>query len=212
MVNTAFTLAVLPIAMVYMPFLFNVLLGAAPSQAAVAQAATWGGIILGSAAATHALRKRRPESLAAAGLLALGAHTLVTVGLLAARAALGTAGMSAACTAANAVAGAAGAFVIVPLYSLFHARTVEEFRGRFWGVEGALRTAAMCAGYFLAGALVQLVPLAAVFAATGVVLALAGAVVLRVRALPAHSDQRQNGGLAGEAAVLRSGKKACAGE
>jgi MFS family permease len=153
LVNTAFTLAVMPIAMVYIPYLFNVVLGAAPLQAAIPQAATWAGIIAGSTAAARLLRRQAPEKLIAGGLLALAAHTLLMVALLAARRLLGVVWMSAACTLGNAIAGAAGAFFIVPTYAVFHARGDEEFRGRFWGLEGSLRTAAMCAGFF-AGALV----------------------------------------------------------
>jgi hypothetical protein len=80
--------------------------------------------------------------------LALAAHTLLMVALLAARRLLGVVWMSAACTLGNAIAGAAGAFFIVPTYAVFHARGDEKFRGRFWGLEGSLRTAAMCAGFF----------------------------------------------------------------
>jgi hypothetical protein len=43
--------------------------------------------------------------------------------------------MSAARTLGNAIAGAAGAFFIVPVYALFHARSADEVRGRFWGQE-----------------------------------------------------------------------------
>jgi hypothetical protein len=79
--------------------------------------------------------------------------------LLAARRLLGVVWMSAACTLGNAIAGAAGAFFIVPTYAVFHARGAEEFRGRFWGLEGSLRTAAMCAGFFAGGLLAQRLPL-----------------------------------------------------
>ena len=85
LVNTAFTLAVLPIAMVYMPYLFNVILGAAPLQAAVPQAATWVGIIVGSGAAARLLRRRRADTLIAGGLLALAIHTFLMVALIGAR-------------------------------------------------------------------------------------------------------------------------------
>ena len=69
LVNTVFTLAVLPIAMVYMPWLFNVILGASPLQAAAAQAATWAGIAVGSAAAARLLPRRphRPPHRGRAG-------------------------------------------------------------------------------------------------------------------------------------------------
>lgn len=182
LVNTAFTFSVLPIAMVYMPYLFNVILGSSPAQSAFPQAAVWAGIIAGSAAAARLMKTRRSQALIAGGLAALAVHTLLMVALVGGRAMLGPQGMSIACTLANLVAGAAAAFFIVPLYSLFHARTTEEFRGRFWGLEGALRTAAMCAGYFVAGALAQRLPLGSVFAGTGVVLAVLSVIVMRLKA------------------------------
>lgn len=187
LVNTAFTLAVLPIAMVYIPYLFNVLLGAAPLQAAIPQAATWAGIIAGSAAAARLLRRRAPEKLIAGGLLTLAAHTLLMVALLAARRLLGASGMSAACTLGNAIAGAAGAFFIVPTYAVFHARGDEEFRGRFWGLEGSLRTAAMCAGFFAGGILAQRLPLEMIFTGTSAVLLALLLWVVRMR--PAEAPQ-----------------------
>ncbi len=181
LVNTAFTLAVMPIAMVYIPYLFNVVLGAAPLQAAIPQAATWAGIIAGSTAAARLLRRQAPEKLIAGGLLALAAHTLLMVGLLAARRVLGVVWMSAACTLGNAIAGAAGAFFIVPTYAVFHARGDEEFRGRFWGLEGSLRTAAMCAGFFTGGLLAQRLPLGLLFTATAAVLLVLWFWVARMR-------------------------------
>ena len=85
LVNTAFTLVALPIAMVYMPYLFNVILGASPVQAAFPQAATWAGIILGSAAAARLLRRHRPESVIAGGLLVLSRPHLLMAWLVGAQ-------------------------------------------------------------------------------------------------------------------------------
>ena len=186
LVNTAFTLAVMPIGMVYMPYLFNVILGSTPAQSAFPQASIWAGILAGSAGAARLMRRHRPGRLMAGALLVLAVHTLLMVALTSGWAALGTSAMSAACSVANAVAGAAAAFFIVPLYSLFHARADERFRGRFWGLEGALRTAAMCAGYFLAGSLAQRFPIWMVFAGVGTVLAVLCVTVIRVSAAAAN--------------------------
>jgi MFS family permease len=181
LVNTAFTFAVLPIALVYVPYLFNVVLGSSPVQSAFPQAAVWAGIIVGSAAAARLLPEHPPGTLIRAGLLALAVHTFLSAALVMwARVPLGALGMSIACTVMNLVAGAAGALFVVPTYSLFHARTSEQFRGRFWGLESAFRTAAMCAGFFAAGALAQRVPLAVVFVGVGAVLAGLSFAVLRL--------------------------------
>jgi MFS family permease len=184
LVNTVFTLAVMPIAMVYMPYLFNIVLGARPFAGALSQAATWAGIIAGSLLAARALRSRPPRPLIAGGLLALACHTIAVAALVGLGSRLGPAVLGAACTVGNLVAGAAGAFFIVPLYAFFHARAVESFRGRFWGLESATRTAAMCAGYFLAGLFVRCISLAAVLAGTGGVLLALCIPVLRLRMGP----------------------------
>jgi MFS family permease len=185
MLNTVFTLAVLPIAMVYMPYFFNVILGAVPLQAAVPQAATWLGIIIGSVVAARLMRRHRPETLIAAGLLVIAVTTILMVVLVGAKGLLGVSWMSAACALGNAIAGAGGALFIVPLYALFHARITEEFRGRFWGLESSLRTAAMCAGYFASGILAQRLWLGYIFAGTAGLLLLLFARVARMR--PARS-------------------------
>ncbi len=193
LVNTVFTLAVMPIALVYIPYLFNVLLGAAPLQAAIPQAATWAGIIAGSAAVARLLHRHPPEKLIAGGLLALATHTLLMVALFAARQRLGASWMSAACTLGNGIAGAAGAFFVVPAYALFHARCTEEFRGRFWGLESSLRTAAMCGGFFAGGLLAQRLPLGLIFAGTAAVLLVLFFQVARMRPLPQEAPLRPPG-------------------
>ena len=158
-------------------------------QAAFPQAAIWAGIILGppSPPGPCAAAVRRPSS--PAGLLALAAHTLLVVGLLGARGSPGGLGNERGLYGWERYRRAASAFFIVPLYALFHARTVDAFRGRFWGLEGALRTAAMCAGYFTAGALAQRLPLVAIFIAIGVVLCVLGVVVVRVHASPVVKER-----------------------
>jgi DHA3 family macrolide efflux protein-like MFS transporter len=181
MVNTVFTFAALPIAMVYIPYLFNVVLGGAPLQSAFPQAATWAGIIAGSFAAAGLLRRRKPETLIAGGLAALAFQTILVAGLLGVRQLLGPSWMSAACTLGNAIAGAAASFFVVPVYAVFHSRCRDEFRGRFWGLESALRTAAMCAGYFVAGLLAQRLPLTVVFAGTGTLMLCLSAWIFRLR-------------------------------
>jgi MFS family permease len=186
LINTVFTLAVLPIAMIYMPYLFNVILGATPLQAAIPQAATWVGIILGSMAAGRLMRRHRAQTLIGRGLLVLSANTLLVIVLFGFRGLLGASWMSAACTAANAIAGAAGAFFIVPLYALFHARSLDEFRGRFWGLESCLRTAAMCAGYFAAGVLAQRLGLGWILAATAAVMLVLFGWVTRLGRVSGH--------------------------
>jgi MFS family permease len=164
LINTAFSFVVLPIPMVYLPYFFNILLGASPLQAAFAQAGSWIGIILGSAVAGRMLRRHRTESLVAGGLLAISVTTFLFVLILWARKWLDLTWLSGICALSNTLAGASGAFFVVPLYAFFHARSREEFRGRFWGLEGSLRTAATCAGFFVAGILVQRLPLATIFA------------------------------------------------
>lgn len=164
LINAVFSFVVLPIPMVYLPYFFNVIVDAAPLQAALAQAGSWIGIIFGSVVAGRLLRSRRPESVIASGLLSISLTTFLFVFIIQTRHLLGTNLLTLICTLSNALAGGSGAFFIVPLYAFFHARSQDEFRGRFWGVEAALRTAATCGGFFVAGVLAHRLSLDTVFA------------------------------------------------
>lgn len=164
LINTAFSFIVLPIPMVLLRYFFNVVLGAAPVLAAFAQAGSWVGIILGSAVASRMLRRHRTETLIAGGLLAISASTFLFVLILWARKWFDLTWLSGICALTNILAGASGAFFVVPLYAFFHTRSREEFRGRFWGLEGSLRTAATCGGFLAAGILAQRFSLASIFA------------------------------------------------
>lgn len=164
LINTAFSFIVLPIPMVLLRYFFNVVLGAAPLLAAFAQAGSWVGIILGSAVASRMLRRHRTETLIAGGLLAISASTFLFVLILWARKWFDLTWLSGICALTNILAGASGGFFVVPLYAFFHTRSREEFRGRFWGLEGSLRTAATCGGFLAAGILAQRFSLASIFA------------------------------------------------
>ncbi len=170
LINTVFALVVLPIPIVYLPYFFNVVLGASPGQAAFAQAGIWVGVILGCAAAARVLRRHRAESIMAVGLLAISATTFILVPIFWARVLLSVRELSIICALSNAMAGASAAFFSVPLYALYHARGREEFRGRFWGFEVSLRTAATCGGFFMAGILAQRLPLGTIFGGTAVLM------------------------------------------
>jgi NhaP-type Na+/H+ or K+/H+ antiporter len=77
-----------------------------------------------------------------------------------------------ACLLCNVIAGISAGFYVVPLYSLYHARCREEFRGRFWGLENSLRTASTCGGFLIAGILAQRLPLSAIFTAAAAIMLL----------------------------------------
>jgi MFS family permease len=170
LVNTAFSFVALPIPMVYLPHFFKLELRASPLLAGFAQAGSWIGIVLGSLFAARLLRRRRPERLIGGGLLAISATTLLLLAIFWARTRLATGPLSAICALANLMAGAAGALFVVPVYAYFHERSRDELRGRFWGLEGALRTAATCCGYFAAGIAARSLSLDAIFALTAVLM------------------------------------------
>ncbi len=170
LINTVFSLVVLPIPTVYLPYFFNVILGATPGQAAFAQAGIWAGVILGSTVAVRVLRRHRAESIMAVGLLAISATTFVLVPIFWARVLLSVRELSIICALSNTLAGASAAFFSIPLYALYHTRGREEFRGRFWGFEVSLRTAATCGGFFTAGILAQRLSLGTIFGGTAVLM------------------------------------------
>lgn len=152
-INTIFNLVVLPIPMIYLPVIFNLYLGAEPRYAAFIQAGTWLGIITGTWVASLLLRKFKAQSVMTAGLVALSLATFSLTLTLRVILGLPLVVSSILLTVCNLVAGTSAGIFNVPIYTLYHAWGRDEMKGRFWGMEAALRTAATACGYIFAGIL-----------------------------------------------------------
>jgi hypothetical protein len=61
-------------------------------------------------------------------------------------------------------------FIFIPINVLFQRHTLDQYRGRFWGMQSSLTTAMMPLGYFIAGFLAQRVAMTVLFAGVAVIM------------------------------------------
>lgn len=175
-INAIFVLIALPVGLVLIPYYFNMMLRSTALQLAIPQSFVWFGMIVASIIVPFSMRRQSIPKLIGRGLIFMSACTLCGV-LLTLDIALQT--LSAeyiiiAWSAINLCCGISVNLFTIPLYTMFHQQTIDEFRGRFWGIENSIRTLALCCGYLLAGLLAQSVHLGFLFAAyAAIMLALA---------------------------------------
>jgi MFS transporter, DHA3 family, macrolide efflux protein len=164
LMNTMMNFVAIPIVLVYLPYLFNVVLVAAPIQLSLSQAAVWAGMILG-AFLIPVLRRHKLRSYVIVGLVVLGACSFPGILMLIPQyvPVMGNWGLCALWTVTGVCCGFAASLFVIPMYVFFQQRVPSVFRGRFWGAESSLRTFANCSGYVFAGFLAQSVPLGFIF-------------------------------------------------
>jgi DHA3 family macrolide efflux protein-like MFS transporter len=167
LMNTMFNVLAMPIVLVYVAYFFNVILQAAPFQLALPQAAVWIGMIVGSGLIPVFLHRYKLKQLIFWGLLIISVYTaLGTLTFIPyIRSSFTNWQISLFWTVGNMLCGMAASFFTIPMYVIFQKYTADAYRGRFWGLENALRTFAMCSGYFIAGFLAQRVWLGFIFGA-----------------------------------------------
>jgi MFS family permease len=185
LMNTVFILIALPIGMVYIPYFFNVILNATPFQLALPQAAIWTGLILGSIATPLFLHRYKLKTLIFWSFSLLSIFTLFGIvsffpNLVAALHAT-TWHLSLFWTATNLICGLFVSLFTIPMYVLFQKHISDDYRGRFWGFENSLRTAAMGLGFLLAGFLAQKIWLGYLFIAITVVMLAVNFWILNLR-------------------------------
>jgi|GEM_PF-1525265 len=170
--NSIFVLFALPVGMVLIPYYFNVILHSTALQLAIPQACVWLGMILVSLIVPFSLRRHSIPTLIWRGLIFMSICTFcgVVLTLDVTLSALTSSQISLIWAAINLCCGISVNLFTIPLYTMFHQQTDDEYRGRFWGIENSVRTLALCCGYLLAGLLVQNVPLVYVIAAYGTVM------------------------------------------
>ena len=170
--NAIFNFVALPIPLVYLPYFFNVVLRASPVDLALPQAAIWLGMIAGSLVVSAALRHCRLKTLILRGLLLLGLCTLAGIPWFVPQFAsqFTSRQVSLAWAFTSLICGLAVNLFTIPMYVIYQRRTADAFRGRFWGIENAVRTSALAGSVFVAGFLAQRVWLGGLFGGTAVAL------------------------------------------
>jgi len=171
--NAIFNFVALPVPLVYLPYFFNVVLRAAPVELALPQAAIWLGMIAASFGVSRALRRCRLKTLILRGLLLLGLCTLAGVPWFVPQIAqrFTIQQVSLAWTVTSFICGLAVNLFTIPMYVIYQRHTADAFRGRFWGIENAVRTAALAGSVLVSGFLAQRVWLGALFLGTAAALA-----------------------------------------
>jgi DHA3 family macrolide efflux protein-like MFS transporter len=165
LMNFLFVLLCVPIVHVYTPYIFNVILKATPFQLSIPQSAIWMGMILGSIAVPLFLHRYKLKDAIFWGLLissiGISLETLVLYPQL--RSHFNNWEITAFLSAPKIIGGLSMTFFIIPINVIYQKFTSDEYRGRFWGLQGSLMTLAMSSGYFLAGFFAQRVWLGYLF-------------------------------------------------
>lgn len=167
-----FNLFVFPTVVVLLPYTFNVILKAEPFQLALSQSSGWIAILASNLLAPLFLKRisfRRSISLA---LLTYSACTLLMAPALLPqlRVFLSNWTITAWFSVGGLILGLAMPFVFIPINVLFQKHTLDQYRGRFWGIQSSLAAAMMPLGYFMAGFLAQRVAMTVLFAGVSVVM------------------------------------------
>jgi MFS transporter, DHA3 family, macrolide efflux protein len=170
--NFLFILLCVPIVHVYTPYFFNVILKATPFQLSFPQSAIWIGTILGSVTVPLFLHRYKLKDAIFWGLLissiGISLETLVLFPQI--RSHFSNWEISAFLSAPKIIGGLSMTFFIIPINVIYQKYTSDEYRGRFWGIQGSLMTLSMASGYFIAGFFAQRVWLGYLFYIPAIVL------------------------------------------
>ena len=156
--NAMFHLTVFPIIMVFFPYIYRVLLQSTSSfQLSIAQSAGWVGVIIGSLIAPAYLTRYKIKTSIFWGLLiySLSTFILVPVFLPQIHGYFSNWGITLSFSTIGIIIGLAVAFFDIPITVIYQKYTANEYRGRFWGLNGSLLTMTMAIGYFIGGILAE---------------------------------------------------------
>ena len=170
--NAIFNLVVFPAVIVLFPYTFNVILKAEPFQLALSQSSGWIAILISNLLAPLFLKRIKFRTAIFFALTTYCACTLLIAPavLPQLRPFLSNWTITAWFCAAGLVLGLAMPFIFIPINVLFQRHTLDQYRGRFWGMQSSLTTAMMPLGYFIAGFLAQRVAMTLLFAGVAVVM------------------------------------------
>ncbi len=188
--NALFNLFVFPVVIVLFPYTFNVILKAEPFQLALSQASGWVAIVVSNLLAPLLLKRIRFRTSIFYALLIYSSCTLLIAPVLLpqVRPFLTNWGITAWFSAGGLILGFAMPFIFVPLNVLFQRHTVDEYRGRFWGIQSSLRTAMMPLGFFMAGFMAQRVAMTILFASVAIIMFSVGVWISNVREVKALKE------------------------
>lgn len=155
--NALFHLVVFPLIMVFFPYIFNVILFASPIQLSITQSAGWLGVILGAFLVSVLLKHIRLRKSLFWGLLTYSVCTFLMFPVFLPQIGqyLNNWIITILFSSVGIIIGIAVTFFDIPINVIYQKYNSDEYRGRFWGFQGAVLTLAMAVGYFLGGILAQ---------------------------------------------------------
>jgi MFS family permease len=170
--NAVFNLLVFPVVIVLFPYTFNVILKAEPFQLALSQSSGWIAILASNLLAPLFLKRFKFRTSIFFALLTYSACSLLMSPALLPqlRPFFSNWTITAWFCAGGLVLGLAMPFIFIPINVLFQRHTLDQYRGRFWGMQSSLTTAMMPLGYFIAGFLAQRVAMTVLFAGVAVIM------------------------------------------
>jgi MFS transporter, DHA3 family, macrolide efflux protein len=170
--NAMFNLFVFPVVIVLFPYTFNVILKAEPFQLALSQSSGWIAILMSSLLAPLLLKRVRFRTSIFLGLLIYSVCTLLMVPALVPqlRHFFTNWTVTAWFCSGGFILGLAMPFIFIPLNVLFQKHTLDQYRGRFWGIQSSLTTVMMPIGYFMAGFLAQRTAMMILFAGVAIIM------------------------------------------
>jgi MFS transporter, DHA3 family, macrolide efflux protein len=171
LMNAMIHLTVFPLLNVFFPYLFNVILKAAPFQLALTQSAGWIGMMNGTFLVKLFSNHYKLKNSIFWGLTIFGFCILLVSFMLfpGLRGCFGNWGITIVFSIIGLIIGVALIFLLVPINLIFQKYTLNEYRGRFWGLQSSVITLAMATGYLIGGFLAQKIQIQFLFLSTALV-------------------------------------------
>jgi DHA3 family macrolide efflux protein-like MFS transporter len=188
--NALFSIVAFPALMVLFPYIFKVILKAEPFQLAIAQASGWISIFISSLLAPLFLKRVNFRTSIFIALLTYSICQLLIVPVfLPSLLPLFTNWqITVIFTISGLILGLAIPFIFIPLNVLFQKYTLDQYRGRFWGIQSSLTTVAMPLGYLIAGFLAQRVSMSFLFGGVAAIMFIIALWVVNVKEVRALED------------------------
>jgi MFS family permease len=146
-----------PLGYVYIPYTFNVILKAIPLQLSLALGATFLGCLMGSFIVPRFLNRYKLQSAIFWGMLifSLGYFVVAAIIFTPLKGYFDNWGITIWWAMISFIIGIGMVSFNIPVNVIFQKHTLDEYRGRFWGLQSAVIAFAIGMGYLVGGILAQ---------------------------------------------------------
>ncbi len=146
-----------PLGYIYIPYTFNVILKAVPLQLSIALGANFVGCVIGSIIVPRLLHLYKLKSAIFWGMLIFSCNNLIMAALVFTplRSYLNLWEITIIWGILAIIVGIGMISFNIPINVIFQKHTLDEYRGRFWGLQSAVIAFSMAMGYLVGGILAQ---------------------------------------------------------